>query len=153
MSHPFLLVLQFRESGGLDREAIADELGRLFGRCGDDQGNPQCYSSSNWGGGTAEFFVYTHDPSISFERLRPLLRTAGWSELLVVAWSPTDGERFAVLWPEGYEAPWSLPEADEEEAGDLLELPEELASHDEDENEAETERFDFGGAAGPIEPS
>lgn len=127
---PFLVVVQFEEVDGFDHEALAAEFERAFGSCAEDQGLPECYSGNSFGAGTAEYFVATFNPVITFERMKPRIGADEWRGLRIIAWQPVEDDLFSVLWPAGYPGRWALPD-EGEDAEDSFEDVEELRDYEE----------------------
>lgn len=126
---PFQVVVQFEAAEGFDHESLVAEFERTFGSCAEDHALSECFSGTSHGAGTAEFFVATFDPVVSFERMKPRIGSDAWRGLRVIAWQPVEDDDFSVLWPEGYAGRWSLPD-EGDDAEDRFEDHEELREFD-----------------------
>ena len=60
------------------------------------------------GSGEANIYIFTSDPSVAFQRIRPLLEHIKSPKLLAVAYRESDGENYTTLWPSGTEAKFSI---------------------------------------------
>jgi hypothetical protein len=111
---PCIVVVQFDEIDLFDRADAEAEFERLFGRCADDLERPECYGGCHCGGGTAEFFVLTHNPVVTWQRLEPRVRGLDWRAVRLVAWKEVEDDSYAVLWPAGYSGRWTPSEPDDD---------------------------------------
>ena len=137
------LVVQLAERDGLEIESVVEDLVALVPRCTEAPDHPECYSSASWGSGTAEFFLQTDEPVLTFEKLRPMLERNYRNRLEVVAWWSNFADRWIVLWPPDFRGEFSLYPEDGSEEEEKVEFVEELQEEDDEPTSEPT----------PIEPS
>jgi hypothetical protein len=53
------------------------------------------------GSGETNIFIFTSDPSDTFDRIRRILEQRGHLPAVTVAYREVNGERYTVMWPEG----------------------------------------------------
>jgi hypothetical protein len=100
----YQLVLQFRSDslGDFDTMvALEDELTEQLGDSADVDGH-------DFGSGTGNIFIFTSDPAVTFQRVRPVLERREQLQAVTVAYREVEGEQFTVIWPEGSQAEFTI---------------------------------------------
>ncbi|MGH8046948.1 MAG: hypothetical protein ACREKL_06855 [Chthoniobacterales bacterium] len=91
----YQLVLQFR---GEALQKFRD-LGDMADPVEDALGSGESFDGLDLGAHGANLFIYTDNPTSTFERIRPLLKQAGAWIGFIAAYRIVTEERFRILWP------------------------------------------------------
>ena len=94
----YQLVLQFRGDSLEDFDAIVameEELTAELGDLADVDGH-------DVGSGETNIFIFTSDPTGTFDRAKPVLARTQRLQAVTAAYRRVDGEQFTVIWPEGW---------------------------------------------------
>jgi len=91
----YLLILQFSGDTDEDLDAfvdLEDQLAHALGENADVDGH-------DIGSGQTNLFIFTSDPSATFEAAKPVLQKAKMLNSLTAAFRDLDGEDYTVIWP------------------------------------------------------
>ena len=100
----YQLVLQFRGDSLADFDAMValeDDLAEELGDSADVDGH-------DFGSGTGNIFIFTSDPAVTFQRVRPVLERTEQLQAVTAAYREVEGERYTVIWPEGSRAEFTI---------------------------------------------
>jgi hypothetical protein len=100
----YQLVIQFRG----DRLEDFDALVALEDRLIEDLGSSAKVDGHDFGSGTANIFIFTTDPALTFWRARQILQTAGRLQSVTAAHGEADGNDYTVIWPKDSKTPFSF---------------------------------------------
>ena len=93
----YQLALQFRGDSLDDYDAmiaLEDELVEAVGDSADVDGH-------DCGSGETNIFIFTSDPTATFQRVRPVLERTAHLPSVTAAYREVKGERYTVIWPAG----------------------------------------------------
>jgi hypothetical protein len=93
----YQLVLQFPGDTEEDLEAIVDLEDQLAEALGEDAD----VDGHDIGCGQINLFIYTSDPSVTFQAAKPVLQKAEMLKNLTAAFRDVEGEDYTVIWPSG----------------------------------------------------
>ena len=100
----YQLVLQFRGDSLADFDtlvALEDELTEELGDSADVDGH-------DFGSGTGNIFIFTSDPAVTFQQVRPVLERRQELQAVTAAFREVEGEHYTVIWPEGSQAEFTI---------------------------------------------
>ena len=100
----YQLVLQLKADTLKDYdEMIAAENGLIeeLGRLADVDGH-------DFGSGTANIFIFTSEPEMTFWRARQWLQKVGRLQSVTAAYRLVNGEDYTVIWPKDSKTPFSI---------------------------------------------
>jgi hypothetical protein len=93
----YQLVLQFSGDKEEDLDAIVDLEEQLADALGEDAD----MDGHDIGSGQTNLFIFTSDPSATFQAAKPILQKAMMLKSLTAAFRDVDGEDYTVIWPSG----------------------------------------------------
>lgn len=91
----YQLVLQFRAESLSD----FDELVSLEDRLISDLGSSADVDGHDFGSGTANIFILTSEPEMTFRKVHERLQEDGRLQPAIAAHRPVDGGNYTVIWP------------------------------------------------------
>lgn len=91
----YQLIIQFPAESLEDFDALIDLEERLI----EAVGSTADIDGHDFGSGEANIFIFTSDPSATFDLLRDQLKHQNIIEKCKVAYRESDGEQYTVLWP------------------------------------------------------
>jgi hypothetical protein len=98
------LVIQFPAESLADfDEMVALEDGLIA-----DLGTSAKVDGHDFGSGTANIFIFTTEPEMTFWRVRQRLQQAGRLQAVTAAHRPVDGNDYTVIWPKDSKTPFSI---------------------------------------------
>ena len=100
----YQLVIQF------PAESLADfdEMVALEDRLIADLGTSAKVDGHDFGSGTANIFIFTTEPEMTFWRVRQRLQQEGRLESVTAAHRPVNGNDYTVIWPKDSKRPFSI---------------------------------------------
>jgi hypothetical protein len=100
----YQLVLQFRGDSLADFDALVALEDRLIA----ELGTSAKVDGHDFGSGTANIFIFTSDPDLTFWRVCQLLKREGSLKSVTAAHRPVDGDDYTVIWPKDYQTQFSI---------------------------------------------
>lgn len=100
----YQLVIQFRANSLAD----FDDMIALEDRLIADLGNSAEVDGHDFGSETANIFIFTSDPEITFWKISQLLQQEGRLQSVIAAYRPLDGTDYRVIWPKDSLTPFSI---------------------------------------------
>jgi hypothetical protein len=91
------LVLQFRGDSLADFDAmvaLVEDLTEQLGNSADVDGH-------DFGSGETNIFIFTSDPAVTFDQVRPVLERRQQLQAVTAAFRQVSSEDYTVIWPEG----------------------------------------------------
>jgi hypothetical protein len=91
-------------------ESLADfdEMVALEDRLIADLGTSAKVDGHDFGSGTANIFIFTTEPEMTFWRVRQRLQQEGRLQSVTAAHRPVDGNDYTVIWPKDSKTPFSI---------------------------------------------
>jgi len=93
----YQLTLQFRGDSLDDYDAmiaLEKDLTEQLGDSADVDGH-------DCGSGETNIFIFTLDPTATFQRVKPVLERTRHLQAVTAAYREVDGDQYTVIWPEG----------------------------------------------------
>ena len=94
----YQLVLQFRGDSLADFDALIALEDRLIEELGDSE---DVVDGHDCGSGESNIFIFTSDPTSTFQKVRQTLEREGRLQSVTAAYRAIYGENYTVIWPEG----------------------------------------------------
>jgi hypothetical protein len=104
----FQLVMQLPDDCRLTSMDFEDDIAAALDNPLGAETAPHKVDGNSIGSGTIEFFVHTNKPVEAFELCKPLLKSAGLLDMIVVAHRKFTEENYYVIWPPGYRGQFSV---------------------------------------------
>ena len=100
----YQLVIQFPAESLTD----FDEMVALEDRLIADLGTSAKVDGHDFGSGTANIYIFTTEPEMTFWRVRQRLQQEGRLQSVTAAHRLVDGNDFTVIWPKDSKTPFSI---------------------------------------------
>jgi hypothetical protein len=98
------LVLQFKGESLADFDSLVAVENALIS----ELGNSAKVDGHDFGSGTANIFIFTSEPEMTFWRAKQWLQKVGRLGAVTAAHRPVDGDDYSVIWPKDSKAPFSI---------------------------------------------
>jgi hypothetical protein len=100
----YQLVIQFPAESLADYDAMVALEDCLIA----DVGTSAEVDGHDFGSGTANIYIFTTEPEMTFWRVRQRLKQDGKLESVTAAHRPVDGNDYTVIWPKDSKKPFSI---------------------------------------------
>lgn len=100
----YQLVLQFRGDTLADYDSLIAVENALI----EELGQSAHVDGHDFGSGTANIFIFTSEPDMTFWRAKQWLQRTGKLAAVTAAHRPVDGNEYTVVWPKDSKTPFSI---------------------------------------------
>jgi hypothetical protein len=100
----YQLVIQFRGESLADFDALVALEDCLIA----ELGNSADVDGPDFGSGTANIFIFTTDPALTFWRVRQVLQHEGRLPSVTAAYRDVTGNDYTVIWPKDSPTPFAI---------------------------------------------